>query len=57
MTNHEADMLSLFVSNEDDSFTLLKFGHILIYPNQKLQIPNFHGAQSSKCDINKNQIW
>ena len=37
--NNEADMVILFVSHENESITLLKFGHILICQKQKRQIP------------------
>ena len=34
-------MIILFVSHENESFTLLKFGQILICQSQKLQISTF----------------
>ena len=41
LIDNEADKAILYVSQHNESFTLLKFGQILIYQNQKLQIPVF----------------
>ena len=37
--NNEADIIILFVSHDNESFTLLKFGQISICQNQNLKIP------------------
>ena len=39
--DNEADLVILFVSHENELFTLLKFGEISICKNQKLRIPIF----------------
>ena len=52
----EADIAISFVSHENVSFTLLKFGQILICQIKKAANSNFHGLQSSRCAINKHQI-
>ena len=51
MMDNEADMIILFMSNENESFTSLKFGQILIWQNQKQQIHFFHGLESFRCTI------
>ena len=49
----ETDRVILFVPHENESFTLLTFGQILVCQNQKLQILSFMiykapGAQLAK---------
>ena len=54
MMDNEADMVTLFVSNEIESFTLLKFGHIYIniYITKAVN-SYFYGLQSPTCAINR----
>ena len=52
MTNNKADIVILFVSHENGSFTLLKFGQILM-AKSKVANFNFHDLQCSRCAINK----
>ena len=56
MMDKEADMIILSVSHENEPFTLLKFGKILICQNQKLQIPIFTVYKAPDVQL-KNQIW
>ena len=57
MMDKEADMITLFVSHEIESFTLLKFGQISINMSKsKAANSDFHGLQSSRYAMNKNQI-
>ena len=53
MMDKEADMAILFVSHENESFTLLKLGQILICQNQKLQIPIFMVYKAPHVQLTK----
>ena len=62
--DNEADMVILFVSHENESFTLLNFGQILICQKFKAANSNLHGLQSSqvqstkiKCNSSVMDIW
>ena len=51
--DNEADMVILCVSHVNKSFTLLRFGQILIYQNQKLQIPIFMVYKAPDVQLTK----
>ena len=51
--DNEADLAVLFVSHENESFALLNFGQILIYQNQKLQIPIFIVYKAPDVQLSK----
>ena len=56
MMDNEADMVILFVSHENELFTLLKFGRILIYQNQQLQILIFMVYKAPYVQLIKTNI-
>ena len=53
MMDDETDMGILFVSHENETFTLLKFGQILLYQNQKLQIPSLMVYKAPDVQLTK----
>ena len=53
MMDNEADTVISFVSHENESFTLLKFGQRLICQNQKLQIPIFIVYKAQDVQLTK----
>ena len=53
--DNEADMVILLVSHGNESFTLPKFGQILM-SKSKAANSDYRGLKSSRFVINKNQI-
>ena len=51
--DNEAYMVILFVSHENEPFTLLEIRQILICQNQKLQIPIFMVYKASEAQLTK----
>ena len=55
MMDSEADMVILFVSNENESLMLMKFGQVLICQNQKPEIPIFMVYKAPDVQLTKTK--